>query len=452
MGSIEDTLGVSPSGELPTDVSLTEHAARLLREALADQVDDVDAWTIAVPQDVWLGDFDLALEELLPDIEQPWQAVRSLSGGVSPSVAHTFERNRPTTLLPSGLVLLEDYDLAVARWCWYAPEYGNGETLYLLAVRDVAGYNRFRDTITELRRRRNLDKWQVVDGARTGETFPRLDPRLAADRLVADEELLKRVRRESKALFSESGTELHKKLGLPPKRGLLLHGPPGNGKTSLIRLLAGELPDVAALILKPASDFDSDDMERVFRHWREQGPAMLVIEDLDWLLKRLDVSRFLNMLDGVEQDTGERDGEPAKPLLLVATTNHPDELDPAVSNRPGRFDAVIEIPNPTVDLRKRFFNKHLPGLSDDQLAHDSDELSFAHLHEIVRLSGLLALEAGREQRTAEDVAEALKLTKGTSADAARGFAGKPDQPFGLHSKRHRPRRGLGGFEEEDIPF
>ncbi|MEM6312665.1 MAG: AAA family ATPase [Planctomycetota bacterium] len=435
---------------------MTEHAGRLLRETLAEHVDDIDAWTIAVPQDVWLGDFDLALGELLPDEPDPWRALPALTGGVSPSVSHTFERNGPTTLLRSGLVLLEEYDLAIARWCWFEPEYGNGETLFALAVRSdgsgtPAGYNRFRDRLTELRRRRNRDKWQVVDGARTGETFPRLDATVAADRLIADDALLKRVRREAKALFSASGTDLYQKLGLAPKRGILLHGPPGNGKTSLIRLLAAELPNVAALLLKPASDFDSDDVERVFRHWREQGPAMLVIEDLDWLLKRLDVSRFLNTLDGVEQDTGAKPGEPAKPLLLVATTNHPDELDPALSNRPGRFDAVIEIPNPSPELRKRFFDKHLPELSDDALAKDTAELSFAHLHEIVRLAGLLALEAGREERTADDVAEALALTKGTSENASRGFAGKPEQPFGLHPRGGKLGGGAAGGEE-DIPF
>ncbi|MEM6312664.1 MAG: hypothetical protein AAF743_01160, partial [Planctomycetota bacterium] len=71
----------APAATLPTDVSLTEHAGRLLRETLAEHVDDIDAWTIAVPQDVWLGDFDLALGELLPDEPDPWRALPALTGG-----------------------------------------------------------------------------------------------------------------------------------------------------------------------------------------------------------------------------------------------------------------------------------------------------------------------------------------------------------------------------------
>ena len=71
-------------------------------------------------------------------------------------------------------------------------------------------------------------------------------------------------------------------------------------------------------------------------------PAVLVIEDLDWLLEHTNVSTFLNLIDGVESDGGRAAGG----LLLIATTNHPDKLDPAVNNRPGRFDVVVEIPPP----------------------------------------------------------------------------------------------------------
>ena len=64
-----------------------------------------------------------------------------------------------------------------------------------------------------------------------------------------------------------------------------------------------------------------------------------VLEFRDSLFPKIPLATFLNLIDGIER----RDGG----LLLIATTNHPDTLDSAITNRPGRFDVVIEIPRPT---------------------------------------------------------------------------------------------------------
>ena len=264
-----------------------------------------------------------------------------------------------------------------------------------------------------------------------GKAFARQDPeKLAAD-LVVDDDLLARLRREAVGLFDEATLKLYRKLNVQPRRGILLHGAPGNGKTSLIRLIAAELPDVAALLLRPGDGFDGDDLEVALRRWREQAPALLVIEDLDWLLERIDVSRFLNLLDGLE--TPEED----KPLLLVATTNHPEKLDPAVNNRPGRFDATIEVADPKAELRRRLLERLLPEIAGDDLTSvvdGTDGLSFAHLHELTRLAGLFALEAKREERTAEDVDKALGLVRTTTEAAASGWGKAFEIPFGLQRR------------------
>jgi SpoVK/Ycf46/Vps4 family AAA+-type ATPase len=67
----------------------------------------------------------------------------------------------------------------------------------------------------------------------------------------------------------------------------------------------------------------------VIRRWTRQAPAILIIEDLNWLLEQVNVSTFLNLLDGIDSRAGNG-------LLIIATTNHPNELDPAINNRPGR--------------------------------------------------------------------------------------------------------------------
>ena len=136
------------------------------------------------------------------------------------------------------------------------------------------------------------------------------------------------------------------------------------------------MPDIPALVLKASANFDSDDLEAVVKRWTGLAPAILVIEDLDWLLKAVNVSTLLNSLDGISTS--------AQGMLLIATTNHPDRLDPAINNRPGRFDVSIEMPNPDRALRESFFQSrlaHLPAEISIMTAGLCEGLSFAHLQE-----------------------------------------------------------------------
>ncbi|MEL7239546.1 MAG: ATP-binding protein, partial [Planctomycetota bacterium] len=142
---------------------------------------------------------------------------------------------------------------------------------------------------------------------------------------------------------------------------------------------------------------------------------------------------FLNLIDGIERPE-------AKGLLLLATTNYPEKLDPAVNNRPGRFDVVIELPSPEQSLREAFFEKNLPDLDGEdrtKIAKRAEGLSFAHLREVLRLSGLLAIEEGREERTGDDVQKAVRLVWDSHDRAVRGFPKSPDLPFGLQHQKRR---------------
>ena len=419
---------------VPPSLALTERAGALLRRhlrGLDGDGDGGDGWEVVYANDLWFFDFDLYLDDL--EAGAAWEPLPGITAARAVGVGHSFEKAAPTTLLRPGVCVLDAYGTAVARWMWHDTEGGGWDSIHLVAVRDADGYKRLKTDLKRLRAGKNRSKWQVVRGmGHDGRSFPRHDAAKLADELVVDAELLGRLRREAVGLFRDETRALYRKLGVAPRRGILLHGPPGNGKTSLIRLIAAELPDVAALLLRPGEGFDTDDLEVALRRWREQAPALLVIEDLDWLLERVDVSRFLNLLDGLE--TPEDD----KPLLLIATTNHPEKLDPAVNNRPGRFDAGIEVGDPDEDLRRRLLDRLLPELGDDERAEVAGEtggLSFAHLHELTRLAGLLALEAKRESRTAEDVAAALKLVRQTTEAAAGGWGKSFEQPFGLKRRR-----------------
>ena len=127
---------------------------------------------------------------------------------------------------------------------------------------------------------------------------------------------------------------------------------------------------------------------------------------------------------------------PASGLLLIATSNHPDRLDAALANRPGRLDVVMEIPAPAKVERCEYLtsrlNGHSPALADE-LARKTEGLGFAHLAEIVRLSGLHALHENRTARSESDWRQATETVRHLSQQAETGFptfAGHANFGFG----------------------
>src|SRR5262249_45314621 len=140
--------------------------------------------------------------------------------------------------------------------------------------------------------------------------------------------------------------------GIPYRRGYLLHGPPGTGKTTLVLALAGELK-LSVAVLNLSSRLMSDDSLRTLI---DDLPAatLLLIEDVDCVFKErrstepetgVTFSGLLNALDGVSSREGR---------VLFLTTNHPERLDPALV-RPGRVDRKIELGPATPDQARRLF-------------------------------------------------------------------------------------------------
>lgn len=137
-------------------------------------------------------------------------------------------------------------------------------------------------------------------------------------------------------------------LQVPWKRGVLLTGPPGNGKSHVIRAILNRLT-VPRLIVKSFGD-EPDDVQEVFDKVRELSPCVLILEDIDSLIRPALLSSVLNALDGTE---------PLEGVLVLATTNHPEKLDPAIRCRPSRFDRVIEFGPPELRERLRLLRKLL---------------------------------------------------------------------------------------------
>jgi len=166
--------------------------------------------------------------------------------------------------------------------------------------------------------------------------------------------------------------------GILYKRGFLLWGPPGGGKTSLIALLNQELmknnDGVILNIDHPATAIQG--LQNV-RKIEPERPLILIIEDIDALIERYGEPEFLSLLDGENH---------IENVVAIATTNYPERLDSRFVNRPSRFDKIIKLDMPNPDTRRMYLQrkeKSLEGDELDQWVTASKDFSLAHLKEMI---------------------------------------------------------------------
>ncbi|MEH2271141.1 MAG: ATP-binding protein, partial [Nostoc sp.] len=182
--------------------------------------------------------------------------------------------------------------------------------------------------------------------------------------------------------------EIYANYGVPWKRGVLFTGSPGNGKTHTVKALINQLrkPCLYVKSFKSHYGIDSISIKQVFKQARQSAPCILVLEDIDSLLTDENRSFFLNELDGFANNQG---------IITIATTNHPERLDPAITERPSRFDRKYPFELPGIVERKTYLtlwnDKFKPEmrLSDEavnQIVALTESFSFAYLQELVFLS------------------------------------------------------------------
>lgn len=192
--------------------------------------------------------------------------------------------------------------------------------------------------------------------------------------------------------------ELYAKAGAAWKRGMLLMGPPGNGKTHAIKALI-KRAGLPCLYVKSFSGRHVDpagSIPMVFARARAVAPCVVVLEDLDSLVDDENRSFLLNELDGFAVNDG---------LLTIASTNHPERLDPSLIHRPSRFDRKYRFELPDLGLRRRYLDAWasrapapIPADTLDRAAEASAGFTFAYLKE-VGLSTLMQW-ASQGQKTA----------------------------------------------------
>lgn len=207
--------------------------------------------------------------------------------------------------------------------------------------------------------------------------------RATLDTLVLGGTLKQDLYRDLAAFFESR--PIYERAGIAWKRGIVLIGPPGNGKTHAVMALINAL-DKSCLYVKSFSSQHADDhhnIRTVFVQARETAPCILVLEDLDSLITDHNRSFFLNELDGFAANTG---------VVTIASTNYPERLDPAIMARPSRFDRKYHFGLPGAEERLAYLELWGAGLDDAmrpgssavaQVAAETAGFSFAYLKELL---------------------------------------------------------------------
>ncbi len=204
------------------------------------------------------------------------------------------------------------------------------------------------------------------------------------ENLILRGDLKQEIREDVEQFFQSR--DLYEEHDIPWKRGLLFVGPAGNGKTHTLKALINTI-GYPCLYVKsfraPHTGMaDEENIRQVFDRARRSSPCVLVLEDLDSLITPQNRSFFLNELDGFAANIG---------IVTLATTNHPERLDPAILERPSRFDRKYPFGLPELTERKAYialWNEALKPalrLSEDdmnKISDVTDGFSFAYLKEL----------------------------------------------------------------------
>ncbi|WP_418484499.1 ATP-dependent zinc metalloprotease FtsH [Dysosmobacter sp.] len=232
---------------------------------------------------------------------------------------------------------------------------------------------------------------------------------------------------EAKENLTESGKYLHdpskyQEIGASMPKGVLLVGPPGTGKTMLAKAVAGEAN--VPFFSMSGSEFvemfvgmGASKVRDLFKQAKEKAPCIVFIDEIDAIGKKRDgqiggndereqtLNQLLTEMDGFEGNTG---------VIILAATNRPESLDPALT-RPGRFDRRVPVELPDLKGREEILKVHAKKIkvAEDvdfnKVARMASGASGAELANIVNEAALRAVRDGRKFATQADLEESIEV-------------------------------------------
>lgn len=170
--------------------------------------------------------------------------------------------------------------------------------------------------------------------------------------------------------------EVFRKYGLTYKRGILLWGPPGSGKSCTLQIIMADVIDRDGVVVQFGDPGLFLEGMRILRDIQQDTPIVVMMEDIDSILDIYSESQVLNILDGVNE---------VDRVVFLATTNYPGKLGGRIVNRPSRFDKRFKIPFPSAIARKMYLESIMGNQKEhdlDQWVKDTKNFSIAHLKEL----------------------------------------------------------------------
>jgi SpoVK/Ycf46/Vps4 family AAA+-type ATPase len=176
----------------------------------------------------------------------------------------------------------------------------------------------------------------------------------------------------------------YKEYNFVHKRGILMYGEPGCGKSGIIQLISQDLIKRDGIVINIKDEEDVDHFAQFIPTFRKIEPnrsLVVLLEDIDSLAgeNRFQTARLLNILDGVKQIEG---------VVYIATTNYPEKLEERITNRPSRFDRRYKVDLPNEEIRRSYILNKLT--KEDLERNDIDEwvkrtegMSLSHLKEVL---------------------------------------------------------------------
>lgn len=213
------------------------------------------------------------------------------------------------------------------------------------------------------------------------------------------------------------------------KRGIMLFGPPGGGKTVTVKVLMNELVNRDGIVIVAQTINLTILCLKAIRRIEPKRNLIVVLEDIDEIINYNGESQVLSMLDG-ENNVDN--------VLHLATTNYPERLGPRIINRPSRFDRRVHVGLPAPEARRAYLQQVTHNaLAPEQLEQwvtDTVDMSIAHLRELVAAVHCL-------DQSYDDVVKRLQ-------EMAKQVKGEEDfkkNKLGFKHKNPGPSFGVGGF-------